>query len=227
MRRPGSSPNVRRPKRWRRLRIAGAVVVIGLPLLLWSCFPAPIPELWPPRPGEPRHRIDVVYRDWHTIVVLPILPSGAPAEVGAEPAAHVHREYCERAWYLEGRQGAWGVLRSLLWPTASGIGEIRTAEPVWIRRPTEDLERWTFVLSANGLRALEEYYRSETGAPLPEFPGWHAGNHDYHLFHHCHHVTAGALRAAGLPIRAWWAFSASLLEIQLDRIARHHRDEGL
>jgi hypothetical protein len=92
---------------------------------------------------------------------------------------------------------------------------------------SEDVERWTFVLSAEGLRKMRAYLDAERGDALTRFPGWYEGVRSYHLFHHCHHFTASALRAGGLPIQPWWAFTGWMVEIQLDRIRSFHEEAGL
>ncbi|HZC80657.1 MAG TPA: DUF2459 domain-containing protein, partial [Nitrospiraceae bacterium] len=42
----------------------------------------------------------------------------------------------------------------------------------------------------------------------------------YHLFHQCHQYAAEALRKAGLPLSAWWAFSRTSFAMQLRRAVR-------
>ncbi|MBI4605347.1 MAG: DUF2459 domain-containing protein [Planctomycetes bacterium] len=192
---------------------AAAILVLGLGLS--GCFPGPVRELWPPRPGEPRHAIDVAFRDWHTVIVEP-----------AGGGAFREWESCEKAWYLEGRMGSSGAARALLWPTASGVACRITRSPVWQRYPSEEVERWTFVLSEKGLAALRACLEAEKGAPLAEHPGWHEGKRSYHLFYDCHHFTARALREAGLPIRPWWCFAGWQIRLQLDRVRRWHEREG-
>ncbi len=209
-----------KPKR-RRRRTLLVLVLLALPAALWSCFPAPIRELWPPRPGEPRHVIDVVFRDWHTVIIEPAPSAGTTASNGLLR----EWEFCEKAWYLEGKQGLTGVARSLFWPTASGVGCAVVPEPFWIRYPPGEVRRWTFVLSEGGLRTMNAYLEAEKGEGLAEFPGWYAGKSSYHLFYDCHHFTASALRAAGLPIRPWWAFSGWMISLQLDRVRKYHEEE--
>jgi len=74
---------------------------------------------------------------------------------------------------------------------------------------------------------MRDFLEEERGPPLPGWPDWHEGNHRYHLFHTCHHFTAGALRAAGLPISPGWALSGGATRLLLDRVRRFHEEEGL
>jgi hypothetical protein len=219
----------RRRRRGLRLVVIGACIVV--PVLLWSCFPAPVKELWPPRPGELRHRIDVICWDWHTFILQPHagpLPEADLLDAGIPPdEGYLEWGFVEKAWYLEARQGILGVLRALLLPTASGVARERTAIPYWERHPERARFHWKFVLSEQGFRKLVEYLEAQRGEPLPGFLEWYEGRYAYHLFHNCHHFTASALRAAGLPIRPWWAFAGWMMTIQLNRIERFHEREGL
>ncbi|HKB15737.1 MAG TPA: hypothetical protein VKF62_06715 [Planctomycetota bacterium] len=187
-----------------------------LSALLCAACVGPKRDLWPPPPGEPRFEIDVVFHDRHTVVVERVEGRGAFREWG----------YAEKSWCLENKRGLSGAIRALFWPTASVLGCDERDSPLWARRAGEEVERWSFVVSRRGLEKMRAYYESERGPPLPHFPGWSEGTHAYHLFHHCHHVTAGALRAAGLPITPWWCLTGGLIRIQLDRIRRFHESEG-
>ncbi|MGH7150946.1 MAG: hypothetical protein ACREIU_09620, partial [Planctomycetota bacterium] len=59
-----------------------------LSALLGASCVGPKRDLWPPRPGEPRYEIDVVFHDWHTAVVERVEGSSAYREWG----------YAEKAW---------------------------------------------------------------------------------------------------------------------------------
>jgi len=49
---------------------------------------------------------------------------------------------------------------------------------------------------------------------------FYPSKHPYHLFHQCHQYAAEALREAGLPVSAGWAFSRTSFALQLRRAAR-------
>ena len=216
----GCCPRARRLLRPRRLLIAAAaLLIVSIP----SCFPGPIDDLWPPRPGEPSHRIEVVYHDWHTFIVEP-----RAAAAGAEPdGGFFEWEFAEKAWYLEGRQGIGGVFRALFWPSDSALSRKEVARPFWARFPERPIERWSFVVSEEGLRRLVAYAESVRGEPLAGRRGWYAGRRPYHLFFLCHHFTLRALREAGLPVAPWWGYTYWMTEIQLDRVARFHESRGV
>ena len=161
----------------------------------------------------------MIFHDWHTVIVVP--KSDGKVE---------EWEFCEEGWYLNGHQGFTGVVRALLWPTASGVARRERADPVWVRHQPEqdtgeEVERWSFVLSEAGLLKMLEYLETEVGEPLKGHSGWHAGKRSYHVFYSCHHFTASALRAAGLPIRPWWAFNGWMVGLQLDRVKAFHDEE--
>jgi len=159
--------------------------------------------------------------------VIPREPLLAEGAEGPVAPLYEEWEFCEKAWYLEGSQGFFGVLRALFWPTESAVRDRKSPLAPWELYPPPETCRWTYILSEKGFRAMEAYLESEKGDAFVEYPGWYRGQRSYHLFFHCHHFTASALRAAGLPIRPWWAFTAWMLEIQLDRIQSFHEEAGI
>jgi hypothetical protein len=109
-----------------------------------------------------------------------------------------------------------------LWPSESAVMADRFDRPYWERHAERAIERWSFVVGERGLAAMRRHLEGELEAPVSNRPGWRSGASSYHLFHHCHHFTASALRDAGLPIGPWWAFNATLIGVQLDRVSRYH-----
>lgn len=184
----------------------------------YGCAAAPVHHLWPPQPQQTSYRADVVAKGIHTFVVIYPDPE-------REPLNYRVYGFAEKGWYLEERQGITGAFRALFWPTDSVV-EVRTSpEPV---DPYEDEEKkirvWQFALSQEGRQAmiefLESWYEKEDLLKVSGPVRYYSSRHSYHLFRGCHHYTAKALRAGGLPIRPWWAFSQSLIEIQLNRIEK-------
>ncbi|MBN1443432.1 MAG: DUF2459 domain-containing protein [Planctomycetes bacterium] len=216
------SRSLRRRRLWLFLGCLAAVALGSM----WGCFASPVADLWPPKPGEPRHAVDVVYWDWHTRIVAAADPLHEDAE---QPARSRFTEwgFGEERWYLDGHQGFTGVFRALCWPTDSCVGRSEDSLPYWQRYRSRELERWSFVVSSEGLARMNEYLESLRGSPIEAHPGWYSGRRSYCLFFACHHFTLSALRAAGLPVRPWWGFTAWQTRIQLDRVARFHEAEGL
>lgn len=171
------------------------------------------PELWPAGPGQPTRTILVSLDTWHAMIGFP-REDGRIEEWG----------YAERGWYLEGRRGLSGALRAMLVPSA-GVVEVTVAERVWAERtPQPPAELFRFELSEAGYDRLRRHLEATLGArePVAVLDGsrFYPAREDYHVFHHCHHYAAAALREAGLPVSPGWALSRAALAMQLRRAAR-------
>lgn len=193
-------------------------------LLLWSCA-APVQGLWPPPESAPTHTIVVSVDTWHAMIAITL-----DERVTALDQKSVFEEwgYAERAWYLEGRQGITGALRALFWPTA-GVVEVGLHEQVWAARtPQPPSETFVFRLSEAGHLRLRRHLLSTIGATKPvlvvDRVKYYPSKRPYHLFHQCHQYAAEALREAGLPLSAWWAFSRGSFAMQLRRAVRMAED---
>lgn len=189
-------------------------------LLLWSCA-APVQGLWPPPEGVPTRTIVVSLDTWHAMIAITL-----DERVTALDRKSVFEEwgYAERAWYLEGRQGITGALRALFL-TNPGVVEIGLHEQVWAARtPQPPSETFVFRLSESGYLRLRRHLLSTIGAANPvlvlDRVKFYPSKRPYHLFHQCHQYAAEALRAAGLPLSPWWAFSRTSFAMQLRRAAR-------
>ena len=195
-------------------------LIIPSLLLLWSCA-APVQGLWPPPEGAPTRTIVVSLDTWHAMIAITL-----DERVTALDRKSVFEEwgYAEQAWYLEGRQGITGALRALFRPNP-GVVEIGLHEQVWAARtPQPPAETFVFRLSEAGYLRLRRHLLSTIGATTPvlvvDRVRFYPSKRPYHLFHQCHQYAAEALRAAGLPISAWWAFSRTSFTMQLRRAAR-------
>ena len=195
-------------------------LIIPSLLLLWSCA-APVQGLWPPREGAPTRTIVVSLDTWHAMIAITL-----DERVTALDRKSVFEEwgYAEQAWYLEGRQGITGALRALFRPNP-GVVEIGLHEQVWAARtPQPPAETFVFRLSEAGYLRLRRHLLSTIGATTPvlvvDRVRFYPSKRPYHLFHQCHQYAAEALRAAGLPLSAWWAFSRTSFAMQLRRAAR-------
>ena len=192
------------------------LIVLSL-LLLCGCA-APVKELWPPPEGAPTRTIVVSLDTWHAMIAITL-----DERVTALDRKSVYEEwgYAERAWYLEGRQGITGALRALFWPSP-GVVEVGLHEQVWaVRTSQPPSETFVFRVSETGFQRLRRHLRSTIGAPQPLLVAdrvkFYPSKRPYHLFHQCHQYAAEALREAGLPLSAWWAFSRTSLAMQLRR----------
>jgi hypothetical protein len=117
-----------------------------------------------------------------------------------------------------------GIARALFWPTG-GVVEIGHYDRVWAdRTPQPPSERFVFRVSEEGYQRLRRHLRETISADVPivsvDQSTFYPSVRSYHLFHTCHHYAAHALREAGLPVAAFWAFSRTGLAWQLQRAAR-------
>ncbi len=193
-------------------------------LLCMGCA-SPNPTLWPPQPGMSSHAIIVSVDTWHAMIAVTRIRV-RESSPSTDNRRWVYEEwgFAERDWYLEGRQGLSGTFRTLLWPSI-GVVEIAHNTNLWSERtPQPPAEQFTFHLTEQGFRRLREYLESmvEQSSPILITDGsqFYKATRSYHLFHHCHHFTAAALREAGLPITEFWAFSRGSFASQLRRAER-------
>lgn len=228
------------------MRAACAEVLFAVWFVLPAC--AARTDLWPPVGGQPRHVIYVSLDTWHGMIGyhlndgrlssfvsrLPPINDGALGprssadDARADPphpdVLYEEWGYAERAWYVEGRQGAGGILRALFWPTA-GTVEISRARDLWAARtvnPPADL--FMFELTGEGFERLRRHLRGtiaeSTTIGRTEGSRFYPSVRSYHLFHHCHQYVAIALQEAGLPVSSAAAITRTTLAWQLRRAER-------
>ncbi len=157
---------------------------------------------WPPKPGEDGR-------------------SQAEAALSTQSWLYEEWGYAEQGWYLEARQGISGVLRALFWPSA-GVVEVGRQRQVWSQRtPQPPAETFTFHLTEEGYKRLRHYLESSRTAEETVLTAgrsrFYPATRSYHVFHHCHHYSAEALREAGLPVSSFWALTRGMLAAQLRR----------
>lgn len=199
-------------------------------LLVGGCATAD-PYLWPPEPGTPTKTVYVSIDVWHAVIGL------RREDLVGEVDRHLSLDvepfqeqgswsfeewgYAERACYIEGRQGIMGVLRSLFWPT-EGVVEVTRSKDLWAHRtPQPPAELFTLALSYEGFQRLRRYLlRTKESTVLAHIGSsrFYRATRAYHIFHHCYHYAARALREAGLPISPFWAITRAGLAWQLHRI---------
>jgi hypothetical protein len=194
--------------------------IAGVAFFLLGCA-APVQELWPPPEGAPTRTIVVSLDTWHAMIAIAL-----DERVSAFDRSSAFEEwgYAEQAWYLEGRQGITGALRALFWPSP-GVVEVGLHEQVWAARtPQPPAETFVFHLSESGYLRLRHHLVSTIGAAHPVLVAgrvkFYPSKRPYYLFHQCHQYAAEALRKAGLPLSAGWAFSRASFAMQLRRAAR-------
>lgn len=173
--------------------------------------------LWPLSAKEDPYRVDVIASGRHTFIRVHPGP-------GEDPLNYREYGFAEKGWYLEGRQGVTGAVRALFWPTDSVVEVKRVSLSDHARVGEKGVRIWRFSLSRTGRDAMIDFLESwmDRNALLEVHPKarYYSGRHAYHLFRGCHQYTAGALRAGGLPLQSWWAFSRPLIAVQLDRVER-------
>ncbi len=205
---------------------------------------SPRGDPWPPPVGAPAHTIIVSVDTWHSMIAFPWTEgkglrtetqpsevpsptSGFPSQSSAPSPQHSSYEewgYAEQDWYLEGRMGLGGVFRALFW-ASPGVVEVGQYERLWSQRtPDPPSEQFTFRLSPQGYQRLRDHLAATIARrePIPTAGSsqFYAARKAYHVFHHCHHYTARALREAGLPVSTFWALTRGMFTAQLRRAER-------
>lgn len=205
-------------RRWKRLAAGTLCLGLCLFLIAWSGGCArPVEGVWPPGPGEKSYRMIVSIDRWHS--VIGIWPPEDP--MGEGSALIEEWGYGEKGYYLDGDSGCCGALRALFVPSAGVVQVTRAGRP-WSERTYQPPARqWSFPLSEAGNRRLKEHLQGERRGEriISRGPSsrWYRSRRDYHAFHNCHHWTARALRAAGLPVWSALGLFRWSLAAQLDR----------
>jgi hypothetical protein len=198
-------------------RINLALLLVVLVLLATGCAGG-APAAWLPGAGDARHRVVVSIDTLHAMIGLPPEDGGPGLEEWG---------YAERGWYLEGRQGSGGAVRALLWPTAGVVEVARAARPWAERTPDPPAETFVLEVGAEALARLRAHLRATLVSAEPVAhtgtSRFYPARRAYHLFHHCHHYAAAALRAAGLPVSPAAAWTRDMLADQLRAFALGER----
>jgi hypothetical protein len=172
----------------------------------------PVADLWPPRAGEPTHRVVVATDDWHSTIAVR-QPGGDYEEWG----------YADMAYYLEEDNDFLGTLSALFVPSAGVVHVTRCDGPRCERFPEPAIKSWTFEVSERGRERLVAYLHAEIAdwTPIANRGGalWYTARTAYNISHDCHYWTASALREAGLPMSPALSLFLWSLEAQLDRAA--------
>lgn len=177
---------------------------------------SPVEGLWPPADNEPRHRILVSIDRWHS--EIGVWPEDDPR--GERIADIEEWGFAEQAYYLKGEAGSSWEARAILVPSDGVVLRSRRGRPFSQRAPDPPAREWSFEIGAEGYRRLRAHLEAarSSDVALQEGPTtYFASRSSYHALHHCHHFTARALRAAGLPVWSSYSLFKWSLEMQLDR----------
>ncbi len=227
-----SVPKQDRPRKKRQKVIAAGLFLLALlgTVLLVSALgggcAAPVKGLWPPGPGEERFKIIVSIDRWHGLIGK--WPQSDPT--GRRMEDLTEWGYAERRYYLDGDVGPSGTLRALFLPS-EGVVQVAQAGLTWSERtPQPPARMWTFYLTRRGYEKLLAHLATERKSTnvISRAGGarWYLSARSYHALHHCHHWTARALRAAGLPVWSSYALFKWSLERQLDRAQKFVEEDG-
>ena len=205
------------PRILKRMSVASLVPLALLALASSAGCAAPVAGLWPPSPDARTVTVHVSVDQWHAMIAI-------PAEDRAGSAAFEEWGFAQRAWYLEGRQGAIDAVGAMLWPS-EGVVEVARAGGLWAdRTPQPPAEVFAFRLDEEGHRRLRAHLAATVAAPEPVATigssRFYRARREYHLFNTCHPWAARALRAAGLPLSPGAALTRSMLSRQLARAVR-------
>ena len=191
-----------------------------LSLLLCACASSPIAPL-PDAPAEAS--VFVVPQGRHTGIA--VRRADIPAALVPEKRDFPVADYLEFGWgdrefYMAESLGPWLSFRAAFLPTGSvvhvtgvhgGLGPyFAGAEIVELRVSRPALEGL--------LRYLDESFAREGWSAKPLGRGFYPGRETFHLFRTCNVWTAGALRAAGLPVQG--ALTVEGIMAQVRRLSR-------
>ena len=182
---------------------------------------SPIEGLWPPAPGEPTHRIVVFSDHWHTSIGV----FGPDDPEGIDRSGYREWGYAQKAWYHDGEGGGCSAVCGAIFCPSEAVVVVRSdGQDMTTLTEQGPVLGWEFRLTRAGYRALVEHLEAEKAeaTPFSDLRGfdWYRAAHSYHGFHHCHHFTIRALRAAGLPVWRVYALLRPWTRAQLDRAAR-------
>jgi hypothetical protein len=202
---PDAEPrNPREPMRIRLLAAGTLVVAAG-------CA-HPDAALWPPRPGETKHRVVVSTDYWHTMIGLHPEGVHGPLEEWG---------FANRRYYYDGDQGCLGTVRALFVPGPAVLEVRRTEAPHAVTTDQPPGRIWEFDLTDEGYARLREAMAFDLADDEPfshkDGADWYRARSPYSAFRHCHTWAACVLRKAGLPVRPTFAPFKWAFEMQLER----------
>ena len=210
---------------WVDPRFVFALVAPGVAFLAVACL-GPVPDLYPPKPGEVTVTIYVVGHGWHTGIVM--RRHDIPTEAWPEHSRFPTARFLEVAWgddafYRSPNPGVVLAVKAALDSEASVLHVAGFDQAPAAQFPSAEII--AVDLSERGLETLARfvsraYARDAAGQPIELGPGLYPGSRfyaatgRYSLFNTCNRWIAEALRAAGCPITPVWAVTAGNLLAQ-------------
>jgi uncharacterized protein (TIGR02117 family) len=171
--------------------------------LLAGCASSPVAEL-PQAPLETS--IFLVPQGGHTGIAM--RHADIPAALLPEKRDFPDADFLEFGWgdrdfYMAETAGPWLAFKAAFLPTHSAVHVAAIRGALDAHFPQSEIVQ--IRLSRPALELLLHYvhdaFRREGGASEPLGRGFYAGRDTFHLLRTCNVWTAGALRAAGLPVR--------------------------
>ena len=206
-------------------------------MLLSGCSTLPDPAAIPL--ANTQHTIWLIYRDWHTSVLIQgdmfwqhsqAVHANAQLETEASSARYVRVGWGDGDYFTGKRTGAGTATRALF---ASGYSALQVIG--YEQTPFESIPENTRVplhISEAGLKALIAYIDSsfarDAAAALLPLPSYvdNAGvffqaDQKYGLFNNCNTWSSAGLQAAGLPIRSAFQLTAKSIFEQASYISAY------
>jgi uncharacterized protein (TIGR02117 family) len=172
--------------------------------LLCACAGAPVAGI---SPAPPERSIYVVPQGGHTGIAM--RRADVPAELIPEKRDFSGADYLEFGWgdrdyYMAESPGPWVTFKAAFLPTRSVVHVAGVRGALASSFPGSEVVE--IPLSRAGLEGLLRYMhdafaREDRAAAEPLGSGFYPGRETFHLLRTCNVWTAGALRAAGLPVR--------------------------
>ena len=167
--------------------------------------------------------IYLVAHDWHAGIA--VQGGDIPKSVWPQHLAFPDAGYLEVGWgdgdFYQAREIRAGLaVKALFLPTSAVLHVVGFSGSVTAYFPYSDILEFQVSKEdfASLCRFIEKgYAKDKHGRPIPLGPGlygdsrFYASSQNYHLFRTCNVWSAGALRAAGLPVSSWFAFTVEEL----------------
>jgi len=189
-----------------------------LSCLLCGCASSPVAV----PPGAPASAsILIVPQGWHTGIAVrtaDIPASLLPEKRDFPGAGFLEFGWGDREFYMSAAPRPWLSFKAAFFPTASAVHVAGVYGDPAARFPGSEIV--TVPLSRPALEGLLRYVhdafaRDRRGEAEPLGRGFYAGRETFHLLRTCNVWTAGALRAAGLPVRDALTVESILRQVRL------------